>query len=63
VHTGFWWGNLRIGGYFENPDANRRIILKWIFEKWDGGVDWIDVAQDTDRRRAVVNAVINLRLQ
>jgi hypothetical protein len=22
------------------------IILKWSFEKWDGGMDWIDLAQD-----------------
>jgi hypothetical protein len=26
------------------------------------GVDWIDVAQDRDRWRALVNAVMNLRV-
>jgi hypothetical protein len=26
-----------------------------------GGVDWIDMAQDRDRWRAVVNVVMNLR--
>jgi hypothetical protein len=26
------------------------------------GVDWIDMVQDRDRRRAVVNAVMNLRV-
>jgi hypothetical protein len=26
------------------------------------GVDWIDLAQDRDRCRAVVNAVMNLRV-
>jgi hypothetical protein len=28
-----------------------------------GGVDWIGLAQDRDRRRALVNAVMNLRVQ
>jgi hypothetical protein len=27
-----------------------------------GGMDWIDMAQDTDRWRALVNAVMNLRV-
>jgi hypothetical protein len=28
-----------------------------------GGMDWIDFAQDRDRRRAVVNAVMNIWIQ
>jgi hypothetical protein len=28
---------------------------------WDG-VDWVDLAQDTDRWRALVNTVMNLRV-
>jgi hypothetical protein len=27
-----------------------------------GGVDWIDLAQDRDKWRALVNAVMNLRI-
>jgi hypothetical protein len=27
-----------------------------------GGMDWIDMAQDRDRQRAVVNVVMNLRV-
>jgi hypothetical protein len=27
-----------------------------------GGIDWIDLAEDRDRWRAVVNAIMNLRV-
>jgi len=33
----------------EDAGVDGRIILKWIFMKWDGGMDWIDLAQDRDR--------------
>jgi hypothetical protein len=39
-----------------------RIIIKWIFERLGGGIDWIDLAQDRDRWRDLVNAVMNLRI-
>jgi hypothetical protein len=38
------------------------MIINWILEKWDRGMDWIELAQDMDRRRAHVKAVINLRV-
>jgi hypothetical protein len=31
------------------PGVDGRIILKWIFERLAGGVDWIDLAQNRDR--------------
>ena len=40
--TGFWWGNLRERDLWGDPDADGRIILRWIFRKWEGvvGTGW-----------------------
>jgi hypothetical protein len=48
--------------HLEDPGVDGSIILKWIFKKWDGGMDWIDMAQDRDRWRSLLNAVMNLRV-
>jgi len=37
VRTGFWWGNLRERGHLEDPGIDGRIIVKWVFGKWDVG--------------------------
>jgi hypothetical protein len=37
VHTGVWWGDLREGDHSGEPGEYERIILKWIFKKWDEG--------------------------
>jgi hypothetical protein len=39
VHAGFQWGNLREGDHFGEARVDPRIILKRIFEKWDGGAE------------------------
>jgi hypothetical protein len=36
VCTGFWWGSLREGDHWGNPDVDVRIILRWIFRIWEG---------------------------
>ena len=61
--TGFWWGNLRERDHWGDPDADGRIILRWIFRKWEGGCgNWMELAQDRDRWRALVSTVMNLRI-
>ena len=36
AHTEFWWGNLRVIDYLEDPGVIGRIIVKCILQKWDG---------------------------
>ena len=47
--------------HLDDPGIDRRIILRWIIRKWDGGgMDWIDLVQDRDSCPALVNEVMNL---
>jgi hypothetical protein len=49
VHTEFWWGVLREGNHLGDRGVNGRMILKWIFKKWDGawtGLSWIRIGTD-----------------
>jgi hypothetical protein len=41
VHTGFWLGYLRERERLEDPGVDGRIILRWIFGKWDGRFIWL----------------------
>ena len=49
MYTGFWWGNLRERDHFEDPVVDGKIIMRRVFRKWDGDMDWIDLAQDKGR--------------
>jgi hypothetical protein len=49
-HTGFWWGNMRERDYLGDPGVYRRIILRWVFWKWNVGAwTWTDLAQNKDK--------------
>jgi hypothetical protein len=56
------WGDLRESDHLGDPGIDVRIILKWIFKKWDGGMHWIELIESRDRWRALVNAVTNVRV-
>ena len=57
-----WLGNLRERDHLKDTGIDRRIILRWIFGKWGGGMDWIDLVQNRDGWRALMHAVMNLRV-
>jgi hypothetical protein len=48
--------------HLEDLGVDGRIILKLILNKYDRGMDWIDLANDRDKWRDVVNTVMNLRI-
>ena len=43
-------------------EDNTKMDLCEVGWRWKSGGDWIDVAEDTDRWRALVNAVMNLQV-
>jgi hypothetical protein len=55
-------GKQRERDHLEEPCVSGKIILRWIFKKWGGDVDWIDLVQDGDSWRAFAKAVMNFRV-
>ena len=64
MHTGFWWGNLRERDYLENTGVDGRIMSNLIFRMYNKGkgMDWTNLAQESDRWWALLNAVMNLQV-
>jgi hypothetical protein len=50
VCTVFWWVNPRERDHWGDPDVDGRIILRWIFRKWEEvvgtGWRWLRIGTD-----------------
>ena len=60
MRKGVWLEDTIARDPLEVLSVDGRIILKWIFKKSGGVMDWIDLVPDRNRWRALVNAVLNL---
>jgi hypothetical protein len=60
---GFVGGNLRNREHLGDPGVDGRIILRWIFQEVGcGSMDWIELARDRERWRALVSAAMDGRV-
>jgi hypothetical protein len=56
-------GNTEGKDHLEDQGVDGRMGSEWILRRLvGGGVEWIRLAQDRDRWRAVVSAVMNFRV-
>jgi hypothetical protein len=63
MHVGYWWESRKEKRALRRPRCrwvdNIKMNLREI--GWDG-MGWIDLAEDRDRWRALVDTVMNLRV-
>ena len=62
MYTGFWWGALRERDHLGDTGVRWKDNIEMdLQEVGYRGMDWIELAEDRDSWRALVNAVMNLR--
>ena len=62
MYTGFWWGKSERKRPLERPRRRWKDNIKMDLQevRWRS-MDWIDLTQNRDRWKDLVNAVMNLR--
>jgi hypothetical protein len=65
VYTRFWWEILKDRDHSEERHVYGRVGSEWMLGRLAGVgvVMWIQFSRDRDRWRALVNTVMNLRVQ
>jgi hypothetical protein len=53
---------MRESDHLEDPGVDGSKILRLIFRKLDAHMDWIELVENRDRWRAIVNVVMNVRV-
>jgi hypothetical protein len=56
MHIGYWWERQKERDHKEVQGIGVWTILRWILETEWCGVDWIDLAQDMEQCRVLVNS-------
>jgi len=63
VCTGFWWGNLREIDHWGDSRRRWEDNIKMDLQEVGGGCgNWMELAQDRGRWRALVSTVMNFRV-
>jgi hypothetical protein len=63
MHVGYWCESQKERDHWEDQDVGGWTILRWnLRDPGVDGMDWIDLAQDRDQWRALVNMVMNLHV-
>ena len=63
ICTGCWWGSLRERGHWGDQDVDGEDNIKMDLHEVGGGRgDWMELAQDRDRWRALVGMVRDFRV-
>jgi hypothetical protein len=62
MHIGYWWERQKERDHWEDQDVGGWAIKMDLREIRCYGMVWIDLAQDRDQWRALVNTVMNLRV-